>query len=490
MGGSGRWLKSLISLRKPSATDQEKGGDKSKRKWKLWRGTSEGFGIGSSMQKGQSGGGSFVVDDGAFAAALAAVVRTPLKDFMVIKGDKSKRKWKLWRGTSEGFGIGSSMQKGQSGGGSFVVDDGAFAAALAAVVRTPLKDFIVIKQEWAAIRIQAVFRGFLARRALRALRAVVRLQAIFRGWQVRKQAAVTLRCMQALVRVQARVKARNVGKAVSEPCNEADPVQQAEQGWCNIPGTAEEVKAKLQMRLEGSIKRDRTKAYSQSKQKSTVSASPNSKGARAVIPPLKHRSLDSKSSGWGMLDRWMAAKPWESRSMVDMYLDSSDMIPAVTSKSDHFVLPLNSDQQNGSVKARRNGVTTRISSKSLTTSQSTPSSSSISSECMYDDSPLSTSCTSESPPVPSTNNVIVDTTEEGNVCKPSYMNLTASTKAKLKPYRCFSQNSKRIFMDDCVSLSGVTRSSSGSYPSANMWKNIYATPLRTRYQKQYTMEDK
>ncbi|CAJ1950924.1 unnamed protein product [Sphenostylis stenocarpa] len=428
MGGSGRWLKSLISLRKPSTTDQEKGGDKSKRKWKLWRGTLEGFGIGIS-----------------------------------------------------------SMQKEQGGGGSLVVDDGAFAAALAAVVRTPLKDFMVIKQEWAAIRIQAVFRGFLARRALRALRAVVRLQAIFRGWQVRKQAAVTLRCMQALVRVQARAKARNVGKAVSDPCNEADPVKQAEQGWCDIPGTAGEVKAKLQMRQEGAIKRDRTKAYSQSKQKSTVSASPNSRASKPVTP-LKHRSVDRKSSGWGMLDRWMAAKPWESRSMVDMYLDSSDMTP-VTSKSDHFVLPFNSDLQNGSVRAKRNGVTTRVSSKSLTTSQSTPSSSSISSECMYDDSPLSTSCTSESP-VPPTNNVMVEATEERNVCKPSYMNLTASTKAKLKPYRFFSQNSKRIFMDDCVSLSGVTRSSSGSYPSANMWKNIYATPLRTSYEKRYTLEDK
>lgn len=175
--------------------------------------------------------------------------------------------------------------------------------------------------------------------------------------------------------------------------------------------------------------------------------------------------------------------------MEETYLGSPDRT-LVTSKSDHFVPPFNSDKQNGSVKARRNGVTTRISSKSLTTSQSTPSSSAISSECMYDDSPMSTSCTSESPPLPSTNNVVVEATEERNACKPSYMNLTASTKAKLKPYRCFSQNSKRVFMDDCVSLSGVTRSSSGSYPSANMWKSLYATPLRTSYQKRYTSEDK
>ncbi|KAF1859721.1 hypothetical protein Lal_00010305 [Lupinus albus] len=418
MGASGRWFKSLLSHRKTSiTTDQEKGG-----------------------------------------------------------GDisKSNKKWKLWRTSSEG----SSSMPMKKGGVNGVYDkpyeSSSYNAAMAAVVRAPPKDFQIIKQEWAAIRIQAVFRSFLARRALRALRAVVRLQAIFRGRLVRKQAAVTLRCMQALVRVQAHVRASNVRKSPEEKAaqklldehhNQADPIMEVEQRWCEIPGTVDDVKAKLRMRHEGAIKRDRAMAYSLSTQQSRMCASPNSRASRTVTP-LKHHSLDNKSLGCSLLERWMATKPWES----PISRRSEDLVPTFQS--------------------RMNGMTKRISVKSHT--QSTPSSSAISSECMYDDSPASTSCTSRSPPsLPSTN--MVESTEEKNVHKLSYMNLTESTKAKLKGCRSSSQNSKRLAMEDCVSnssktttfLNGDARSSSGSDPSVNLWKDLSATPLRASYQKRY-----
>ncbi|XP_052201627.1 protein IQ-DOMAIN 32 [Diospyros lotus] len=62
--------------------------------------------------------------------------------------------------------------------------------------------------ESVAIAIQAVIRRFLAQRKLLKLKNVVKLQAAVRGHLVRRQAVGTLRCIQAIIKMQTLVRMR------------------------------------------------------------------------------------------------------------------------------------------------------------------------------------------------------------------------------------------------------------------------------------------
>ncbi|GMP68458.1 hypothetical protein CsSME_00028080 [Camellia sinensis var. sinensis] len=61
---------------------------------------------------------------------------------------------------------------------------------------------------------------------------------------------------QARVRASC-VSAQSPTKFLDKHHNEAYPIKHAEGGWCDSPGIAKELKAKLQMRQEGAIKRER-----------------------------------------------------------------------------------------------------------------------------------------------------------------------------------------------------------------------------------------
>ncbi|XP_051123599.1 protein IQ-DOMAIN 19-like isoform X3 [Andrographis paniculata] len=65
----------------------------------------------------------------------------------------------------------------------------------------------------AATKIQAIYRSYLAKRALRALKGLVKLQALARGYLVRKQMNTVVRSVHAVMKIQVRARIHRIQMA-------------------------------------------------------------------------------------------------------------------------------------------------------------------------------------------------------------------------------------------------------------------------------------
>ncbi|KAG0463278.1 hypothetical protein HPP92_019347 [Vanilla planifolia] len=186
------------------------------------------------------------------------------------------------------------------------------------------------REQVAAIKIQAAFRGYLARRWSGALRGLFRLRLLSNSIAVKRQTTNTLHYMQTLARVQSQVRERRLKLSEENQAlhkqrqlkreKELEQLkQQMGEDWVDSPQSKEQLEAKLLKRQEAALRRERSLAYAYSHQ--WRSKSTRSNNATFIDPANQQWS-------WSWLDRWMAARPWEGsrgNTRKDYFSDRSSM---------------------------------------------------------------------------------------------------------------------------------------------------------------------
>ncbi|XP_047982873.1 protein IQ-DOMAIN 32-like isoform X1 [Salvia hispanica] len=153
-------------------------------------------------------------------------------------------------------------------------------------------------KESSAILIQAAIRGYLVRRMLLKQKNIIKLQAAIRGHLVRRHAVGTLRCVLAIIKMQALIRARHI----------------------RLKGSGDfEKKKKISVMdgLNSTVLRSKTeaKANSTSAYISIKKLLGNKFASQLMESMPKTKSINIKcdpaksDSAWKWLERWMSVSP-------------------------------------------------------------------------------------------------------------------------------------------------------------------------------------
>ncbi|KAK8918520.1 Protein IQ-DOMAIN 14 [Platanthera zijinensis] len=184
-------------------------------------------------------------------------------------------------------------------------------------------------QESAATKIQTAFRGYLARRALRALKGLVKLQALIRGQAVRKQAYITLKGLQSLMRIQSQARANRMRTSSIRQSRDLASMRTAQdrqaqlitsREWDGSILSKEEIIALLRKRQDAAVKREKAMGY----------ASTHQETRHAIKPaiPTADRGLDSNSlhTKLSWLESWVSAQPLHKDILEDSPTPGRDQV--------------------------------------------------------------------------------------------------------------------------------------------------------------------
>ncbi|XP_010503967.1 PREDICTED: protein IQ-DOMAIN 1-like [Camelina sativa] len=227
---------------------------------------------------------------------------------------------------------------------------------LSALSRFPGKS----KEEIAAIKIQTSFRGYMARRALRALRGLVRLKSLVQGKCVKRQATSTLQSMQTLARLQYQIRDRRLRLSEDKQALTRQLQQKHNkdfnklgENWNDSTLSREKVEANMLNKQVATIRREKALAYAYTHQNTWKNST--KLGSQTFMDP------NNPNWGWSWLERWMAARPNENQAVTPDNADKNSSVKSVASRAMSEMVPRGKNlSPRGKTPTSRRGSSPRV----------------------------------------------------------------------------------------------------------------------------------